>query len=561
MSNPTTSLSVWYLAPELSLVMLATAIYLFGAFVPARRIWNWIGIFGLVGAAVLVAQHQSELAEVAPLSILSGPGVIDGFTQATRWFVLGLGVLYLLMSTRSIPASVSAEYAASLVLVLAGLMLVSAAGDLVLLFVGLELVSIPTYVVLYLGRDDIRCQESAAKYFFLSILSSAVLLYGLTFLYGATGTTQLAGIERQLATVSGGAALFAKVAVVMIFAGLGFRLTVVPFQFYAPDVYQGTSNVNAGLLSVLPKIAGLAGMMRLIVATIPTATILQQTPITADAGVKLHEIGWRLAFGIAVVTMTFGNLIALRQSHIRRLMAYSSIAHAGYLFVGLAIGLAVANGAESQIGLDGIAAMLFYLVVYAVATTGAFAVLSYLDANDRPIDALDDLAGLGTVRPLAAIFMSLFMFSLIGVPPLAGFWGKFSLLVGALNVEAGEGSTLRWWFLTLAVVTVLNAAIAATYYLRVIGVMFFRPAMSSRQMDETRNAMGGRGGAPAALSAAMICAALTVALGIAPSYFVVHAQWAAEAPRATLTRVDAEEQVAAKTIEPSAEASTDSPAG
>ncbi len=352
------------------------------------------------------------------------------------------------------------EAIGSLLLVIAGGMLVVSANDLILLFVALELISIPTYILLYLGPGDVGSQESAAKYFFLSVLASAILLYGFSFIYGAAGTMNLDGIRIAMTSLSDmpkGFDNLAKLALLLTFAGLSFRLAAVPFHFYAPDVYQGTSNSNAALLSVIPKAAGLAVLVRLVWA--------------AMSG--LGPFAWQITMAVAILTMTLGNTMALWQENIRRMMAYSSIAHAGYLLIGLTVALAAGTGPPGS--WDGIAALMFYLCVYSVATIGTFAMLEYLGQPARRVEGIDELAGLGRTRPVSAAMMAVFMFSLTGIPPLAGFWGKLLIFGSALSVDAGSGGNARIWFVVLAILGVLNAAISAGYYLRIVGVMYFRP--------------------------------------------------------------------------------------
>ena len=396
---------------------------------------------------------------------------------------------------------------------LAGLMLIAAGNELILLFVGLELVSIPTYVLLYVGRHDEKGQEAASKYFFLSILSSAVLLYGFSFLYGMAGSTRLTQIAQVLSGTAADAAqgnfspTLAPLAMLLVFAGLAFRLTAVPFHFYAPDVYQGTSHANAAVLATLPKIAGLAVLARIVIASMPT--------------VEMAGMGWKIALVIAVLTMTLGNMMALWQNNIRRLLAYSSIAHAGYILIGVAVALAtqtntgiLATDAAAK-AFDGLGASMFYLAVYMFATMGAFAALVYLSSDgERQVDTLDDMAGVNRRHPVVALVMAVFMFSLAGLPPLAGFWGKFALLFSALTLDeapTASGVLLRPWFIGLAIVTVLNAAIGAAYYLRVIGVMYFR------QPEES--APRAQRGAGAAL-AMLACLAVVVGVGLYPGKVV-----------------------------------------
>jgi len=365
-------------------------------------------------------------------------------------------------------------------------MLAAGARDLVLIFVALELISIPTYILLYLGRRDSASQEAAAKYFFLSLLASAILLYGFSFLYGTTGTTQLTS------TAAPAFPKLVKLALVLIVAGLGFKIAAVPFHFYAPDVFQGTTYANAALLSVVPKAAGLLVLVRIAVWAMPIPPLAE-------------TYAWRIALALAVLSMTFANVVALWQENLRRLLAYSAIAHSGYMLIALAVGLATA-GTPGQ--WDGVGALLFYLAVYAVASVGTFAACGYLGRDRQPLEAIDELAGLARTRPLSAALIAVFMFSLAGIPPLAGFWGKLAVFFSALMVDAGaaaEGSR-QPWFVALAIIGVLNAAVAAAYYLRIVGVMYFRTPLA------TPKAEGGLG----TRCAAVVCAILVVAVGLYP---------------------------------------------
>ncbi len=436
-----------------------------------------------------------------------------------RWAILAVGLSLVMISSRSASQGMAPEYMGSLLLIVAGLMLVSLAGDLVLVFVGLELVSIPTYVLLYLGRGGPSTQEAATKYFFLSVLSSALLLYGFSFLYGVGGSTRLDTIYQALQTATTGAprlAELAKVGMVLMFAGLGFRITLVPFHFYAPDVYQGTSHPNAAMLAVVPKIAGLAALVRIV-----AVTMTGNEPGHTDAFLReLSGVAWHLALALSLATMTLGNLVALWQQNIRRLLAYSSIAHAGYMLIGLAVAFAVNGGAKGAETVDGVGATLFYVLVYALATLGAFAALTYLGDGDRQVENVDDLAGLGRAHPWVAAALAVFMFSLTGLPPFAGFWGKFALLTGAMGVQTADGD-LSPWFVGLAIAGVLNAAISAGYYLRVVSVMYFRPSLS---------VPAAKGGAGAAL-ATVACAMLVIGVGANPGSLLKTANLASQGAR------------------------------
>lgn len=440
--------------PEVILILVASLIYVAGPFAGGRGPWVGLGIAALLFAALfLVEGRPGELTSNAWR---------DPLGTYLRWLALPVGGLFLLAAGRAAQGPHGAEIVGSLVLVVAGLMLSAVAQDLVLLFVGLELISIPTYVLLMLGRRDPTGQEAATKYFLLSVLSSAVLLYGFSFLYGLGGSTRLDVLAERLAQPeAAGLRPLAIVALVLIFAGLAFRLAAVPFHFYAPDVYEGTTQLNAGVLSVIPKLAGLVVVVRLLVVTLP----------------GIASYGWMLSLALALVTMTVGNVLALWQDNVRRLLAYSSIAHGGYTLVGLSVAFATAGGAEVPAAASGVGAALFYLSVYALATIAAFAALESLGSAERSVDKVDDLAGLARSQPLAAGVIAIAMFSLAGIPPLAGFWGKFALLTGALSARSGAvEARLEPWFLALAIVAVLNAAVAAAYYLRLIAVIYFRPA-------------------------------------------------------------------------------------
>ena len=478
-----TSASIQFLLPEILLLVAAVTIYLGGAFFNARRRWRWVAVIGLAMAALVLARQQPGVSA-------DGAIAFDQLTFFGRWLGLGFGLLLILIAFRPLHLGGTPEYLGSLLLIVVGLMLVASAKDLVLLFLALELISIPTYIVLYLGRRDAASQESAAKYFFLSVLASAVLLYGFSFLYGTAGSTNLANIRLTLAgqvPAVAGLLPLGKLALVLVFAGLCFRIAAVPFHFYAPDVYQGTSQVNAALLSVIPKAAGLLAMVRLFDAILPGS----------DA------YAWRTVLVIAVLTMTFGNVLALWQDDLRRLLAYSSIANAGYMLLALAVGLvsrdSMAGGTEWN-------ALWFYLAVYALGTIGAFAVLEHLGRPGLRIDGVEELAGLARTRPAAAGVLAVCMFSLAGIPVLAGFWGKFLVFGGALYVQPAAAGGFQWWFVGAAVIGVLNAAIAAAYYLRIVGVMYFRAPLATPP--------AGGGYSPGAVG--LVCALLLVVGGIFP---------------------------------------------
>lgn len=346
------------------------------------------------------------------------------------------------------------------------------------------------------------------KYFLLSIFSSGLLLFGFSYLYGLCGTTNLPAIADALGRSNREAMPgVALVALVLIVAGLAFRITAVPFHFYAPDVYQGTTASAAALLAFVPKVAGFVGLLRVLGFVPHTLIGADGTPsLLEGTGVPEQVLGGqvpRLLWILAVVTMSLGNVLALWQDNVRRMLAYSSVAHAGYMLIGLVVARFLPAG-SSLTDPGGVEAVLFYLVAYGAMTIGAFAVLTCLGSPSRPVETVDDLAGLGSTHPQMALLMTLFLLSLIGIPVTAGFAGKMLLFWGAMSVQ--PDTTDPVWFRLLALVAAINAAIGAWYYLRVITVMYLRPTV--RPLPPTS--------AWAGITAVVLCAVLTLAAGVYP---------------------------------------------
>ena len=502
--------------PEIVLVVAALVAYLGGGFAGIRH--GWLVALAGIATAMAVAGGQPADGEVITAG---GITIGDIFTAASS---RGPGL----------HRGGTCEEAGTFLVMLAGLSLVGVAGDLVLLFAGLELVSIPTYILLGLKRTDARGQEAALKYFYLSLIASAVFLYGAATLYGIAGTTSLAGIAAALQSsdegISGMATILLPVALGMAVVGTAFRLAAVPMHFYAPDVYEGTGPANAALLSTLPKLAGVVVLGRLL------ALGITAEPAAADIGpaAQAHlDLFWQLAAVLAAVTMTVGNVMALWQKNLRRLLACSSIAHAGYLLVGVAVAAAAAAtqagrplgdmagpAAGWTLGLGGMTAALFYLATYVVPTIGIFGAVAYLGhrwpewtsgSGPRPpreeIATVDDLDGLSGTNPVAAFAIALFTLSLAGIPPLPGFWGKLTLAASALEVDWTAPVTTgsrRAWFVSLAVILALNAAIAAAYYLRIIAAMYFKSTKRGVQAD------GGLAGGLAMLACLVLVLFLTI---------------------------------------------------
>lgn len=475
------------IVPECILIGTVCVMFLAGPFLTtesgrassgARHQW---GILSLL--AIGFASWQ--WLNVTPVATSDGPFLSDGLAWTVRGMSFFLGAVLVLVAWNQLEDGVAAECHACLLSILAGVNITALANDVIPLFLGLELVSIPTYVLLYLPRRSAGTQEATLKYFLLSIFSSALLLYGLALGYGATGTTSLTGLQHAISGADAKSSPLLLLAVPFLAAGLGFRITAVPFHFYAPDVFQGVPAFMAALLSFIPKVVGFTALWRLL-AIVGTDSVGSATSIGTYSA--------SLLAALAVVTMFVGNLMALRQTNLHRLLAYSSVAHAGYMMVGL-----LAGAGSSPV--PGGAALLFYLVAYGAMTIGAFAVLLAASRTGDSLKSVDDLSGLGTSQPLAALLLAVFLFSLTGLPPTAGFLGKFNLFLAAWSNGASGG---RW----LAIIMAVNAAIAAWYYLRLIAVMFL-------QEPKTATAGGGQASIPAWI-ATVICAAATLGLFIAP---------------------------------------------
>ena len=379
------------------------------------------------------------------------------------------------LTPRGLPV---AEFATVLVFAMCGAMVIAASADLLLLFLGLELMVLPGYLLAGYHKSDGFSTEGAIKYFLLGSFSSAIFLFGLAFVWGLSGSTSISGVASTLTKVATGQAAFSP-GLAMGFAflttGVAFKIAAVPFHYWTPDAYQGSPTPVTGYLSVGPKIGAFALILRLFVEALG--------PMKAD---------WLpVVIVLAATTMTLGNLVALTQDNVKRMLAYSSIAHTGYMLVGLA---AYAGGQRQ--GLEG---LLFYGAAYSFMNLGAFAVIAALQKRAGVTSGLATFAGLGRKEPLLGILMLLFLLSLTGIPPTAGFFAKALIIVAA--VQAGG------WVGVLAVLMVLNAAAAAFYYLRVVVYMYTRdPASDAPALRHGRLLWSG-------LAAATV---LTIAFGFFP---------------------------------------------
>ena len=430
------------LLPELILVALVLVVITVDLFLPRGSKWLLtpltVGGLILAGAACFVVWGTSE-----PL-VYNGFYVVDDLSVFIKGATIVTGILSALFApsyliARRIPLG---EFYTILVSALIGMCVLASSSDLITLFLGLELMTMPSYLLTGLHKTDRYSNEGGLKYFLLGSFASAILLFGTAWTYGLTGTTSIAGIA---AAVGGEMSAGMLVAIGFLTVGATFKVAAVPFHYWTPDAYQGAPTPITGFLSVGPKIGAFALLIRIFAEAL--------YPLRAD---------WLGVFLVlTVLTMTVGNIVALTQTNVKRMLAYSSIAHTGYIMAGIA---AFANASDPAIAAVGIQSVLFYLFGYAVMNIAAFAVVGMLQRDTSRFGGLNSFAGLASRAPWHAAAMAVLMLSLTGIPPTVGFFAKYFVLIA--TVESG----LIW----LAVVIVLNAALAAFYYLRVVVYMYMR---------------------------------------------------------------------------------------
>lgn len=453
--NPNTNL--WLILPELVVAVAGVIVMLYDSFFPRQRgITGTISLAGLAVAAVLLGMMWDGNA-ASPAGAWNGMIAHDNLRLSFSFVFLFVTAITILVSTvwverENVPVG---EYNALLMFGTFGMLLMASGNDLVVIFLGLETLSLSTYVMAGLRRGDLKSNESAMKYFILGSFASAFLLYGMALVYGATGSTNITEIAVRIAAPNFPALLLIGAA--MMIVGFGFKAAVVPFHVWTPDVYEGAPTPVTGFMAAGPKAAAFASFLRVFVLGFPLVAGVQ-------AAGYLHD-SWMSALTVmAILTMTVGNVAAILQNNVKRMLAYSSIAHAGYAMVGF-IGAGAATTAIARD--EAIAAVAFYMLTYAVTNLGAFAIVALLGQKNDRRSEFDDYNGIGFQSPLLSFALSLFMLSLLGLPLTAGFMGK--VLVFRPALEAGNALLT-----TLVVVAVVNTAISAYYYLRLIVVMFFR---------------------------------------------------------------------------------------
>jgi NADH-quinone oxidoreductase subunit N len=431
MNAPAQLSALMAVAPELLLAGGAMLLLMVGAYRGERAVLvaDTIAIVFLVIAGVIVA----SLPDGKPAA-LGGSFVIDNFARYLKILALAGAAAVILMSFDYVKRQMrpTFEYPVLILLSVTGMLMLISANDLIALYLGLELMSLSLYVLAAFDRESVRATEAGLKYFVLGALSSGMLLYGASLIYGFTGTVNFAGI----AAAAGEGGIGLVFGLVFLFAGLCFKVSAVPFHMWTPDVYEGAPTPVTAFFAAAPKVAAIAVFVRAAVVAFPTVAVQWQ----------------QILVFVAIASMVLGAFAAIGQRNIKRLMAYSSIGHMGYALVGLAAGTA-----------EGVQGVVVYMSIYVAMTLGTFACILAMRRGDRMVEEIADLKGLARTKPAMAFFLAMLLFSMAGVPPLAGFFAKFYVFLAA--IKAG--------LYTLAVIGVLASVVGAYYYLMIIKAMYF----------------------------------------------------------------------------------------
>lgn len=436
--------------PEVFLAVVALVVLILSFVAPRRRAWmETLSVVGVVGAAILLVYAVFQSGG-SPVSVFSGMYLVDKFAIFFKVVFLVATLLVILMSVDYLPlvGVPIGEFYAILLFSTLGMMFIASGGNLLSLYIGLETMSISIYILCGFIKRDKKSNEAALKYLLMGAFSSGVILYGIALLYGLSGALGLKEIAASIATMNlSNPALL--LAMVMLTAGFGFKIAAVPFHMYVPDVYEGAPTAVTAFLAVASEAAGVAALLRVFLGAMPHI-----------------QVNWTILFWIlSALTMTIGNVVAMSQQNIKRMLAYSGIAHIGYVLIGFVAGTEL-----------GVSAMLFYVLVYAFMTAGAFAMVILLRTETVKGDLIADFAGLSKVNPMAAAAMLVFLLSLTGIPPTAGFVGKFYLFSAAIS--AG--------YVWLALIAVINTAISLFYYMRVAMVMYMQEAPAAMALSSSR---------------------------------------------------------------------------
>jgi len=440
--------------PELILAIGAMALLMLGVFTRRERgeLILWLSVLLLATAGIFVAMGTGTV------TLFNDSFIVDPFARALKLLTLTGAAVALLMSVdywRGV-GGLKFEFPVLVLLATTGMMMMISANDLIALYVGLELQSLSLYVVAAFRRDSARSAEAGLKYFVLGALSSGMLLYGASLVYGFTGSTQFASIAA--AAQPSGANLGLVFGLVFLMAGFAFKISAVPFHMWTPDVYEGAPTPVTAFFAAAPKLAAMALTVRVLITAFPAVTAEWQ----------------QIVVFLAIASMALGSFAAIGQTNIKRLMAYSSIGHMGYALVGLAAGSP-----------EGVAGLIVYLAIYLAMTLGTFACILAMRRGGRMVEDIDSLAGLSRTQPMMAFLLAMLLFSLAGIPPLAGFFAKFYVFLAA--IQAG--------LYALAVIGVLLSVVGAYYYLRIVKLMYFdAPAERFEPMQPSLAAVLGLSG-------------------------------------------------------------------
>ncbi len=470
MDTSSAAVSFEIIAPEVFLLIFGMVILLSGNLTRSRSLPFYLSIIGLIGGLVLVANQWD-----VPESGYFGMVQVDNFAVFFNIIFLVAGLITVLMARNYlIERGIERfEFYVLLLFSTVGMMTMASSSDLIVIFLGLEIMSVPLYVMAGLARKDPASNEASVKYFIIGAFATGFLLYGIALVYGASETTDLRRILTDFSFISAKSGFLLYSGAFLILLGFGFKVAAVPFHMWVPDVYQGAPTPVTAYFSVAPKAAGIAALLRIFIYGLP-----QLGGITS--------MFWILA----VLTMTAGNLLAIYQENIKRMLAYSSIAHAGYILVALTVG-----------GEGAVSAAIFYLFAYAFFNLGGFMVVTMIDSRSGSKALISEMKGLGGRHPFLAVLLGLFMFALAGFPPTAGFFGKFYIFSEAVKSD----------YIPLVIIAVMNSFVSVYYYLRVVWISFFEKSDTEFKPIYYH---------PAAVLVLVITAVGTLAIGFFPQFWL-----------------------------------------
>ncbi len=470
MDTSSAAVSFEIIAPEAFILIFGMVILLLGGLIRSRSLSFYLSLIGLIGGLILVI-NQWDM----PQSGYFGMVQVDNFAVFFDIIFLAAGIITILMARNYLKARGIERFEFYVLLLFStiGMMTMASSSDLIVIFLGLEIMSIPLYVMAGLARNDPASNESSIKYFIMGAFATGFLLYGIALVYGASETTDLRRILTDFSFISAKSGVLLYSGAFLILLGFGFKVAAVPFHMWVPDVYQGAPTPVTAYFSVAPKAAGIAALLRIFVYGLP------------DLG-GLTSVLWILA----VLTMTVGNLMAIYQENIKRMLAYSSIAHAGYVLIALTVG-----------GESAVSAAIFYLFAYTFFNLGCFAVVTMIDSRSGSKALISEMRGLAGRYPFLAVVLGLFMFALAGFPPTAGFFGKFYIFSEAVRNN----------YIPLAIIAVMNSFVSVYYYLRVVWISFFEKSDTEFKPIFYH---------PAIVLVLIITAVGTLAIGFFPQYWL-----------------------------------------